>query len=333
MGIADIPTSFGPSFIIRTFIPGFIASLIYYIPFYSLYHNLIQNKYTYPDCFQEIINMLNTNNSSFTDIILVFAILGILLGIMLSELDVQIYQFFESLRFWPEPVWNWRYRAVLDEFNEIDRGLYQVKLRKKEIHEMEENSCDEMELRELLCKESELSAKAREYPYNPNMGTFCKRYPDAATRFGNIIAEYEQYSEIQYGMHMLVFWQHLWLILPSEIKEDLDLRGAKVDFLVYLSFIFLVYAFVGSAAFHFCGFTLEAIVCSICSLILAYLFYSTSISSVKDYGRHVKAVFDLYRFDLASKMEVPIPSKYLIPDEDEMESWRKLRKYLLDYKK
>jgi hypothetical protein len=81
------------------------------------------------------------------------------------------------------------------------------------------------------------------------------------------------------------------------------------------------------------NFIICSIVCLIGSLLLSYSFYSASISSIKNYGKYIKAVFDLYRFDLAGKMEIPMTAKHLIPDDDEVESWRKLRKYLLDYKK
>jgi hypothetical protein len=132
---------------------------------------------------------------------------------------------------------------------------------------------------------------------------------------------------------MMVYWQHLWLILPAEVKEDLDLRGAKVDFLVYLSFILLSYAFVGGAYFLCNGAVKEAMFCFIVSILLSFFFYTASVSSVKNYGRYIKAVFDLYRFDLAKKMDIPMGTKHLIPDDEEVDSWRRLRKYLLDYKK
>jgi hypothetical protein len=276
MGIADIPTNLGPSFLIRTFIPGFIASLLFYFTFGILYKCISIET---PDALRDITDLLNMSPSPFTEVIASLAIFGILLGMMLSELDVQIYQFFESLRFWPDFIWNWRYKKVLNAFEDIDRGLQEIKLRKKEIHQMGESFCDDEELRDLFCRESELSAKAREFPYNPNMGSFCKRYPDAATRFGNVIAEYEQYSEIQYGMHMMVFWQHLSLILPSEVKEDLDLRGAKADFLVYLSFILLGYAFIGGAAFMGVAafFSYHGIEIVFANSILTRLFKETPI--------------------------------------------------------
>jgi hypothetical protein len=333
MGIADIPTNLGPSFLIRSFLPGFIASSLYYLTFYAAFRGSEANITAIIGDLANLFGSTGSNNSTTPfDVLLILSILAIILGMILSELDVQIYHLFEGLRFWPNVIRNWRYRIVLDRFHEIDEGLEAVKLRKRKIREQGENLCNEEEIRDLLCKESKLSGEAREYPFNPGK-SHCKRYPDAATRLGNVIAEYEQYPEIQYGMHMMVFWQHLWLVLPADVKEDLDLRGAKVDFLVYLSFILLTYAFVSGAVFSKLGNYLMAFVCMVGSLSLSFLFYLASISSVKDYGRYIKAVFDLYRFDLAEKMGINISTKHLIPDDDELESWRRLRRYLLDYKK
>jgi len=333
MGIADIPTNLGPSFLIRSFIPGFIASSLYYLTFYAAFSGSEANITAIIGDLAKLFVSTGSNNSTAPfDVLLILSILAIILGMMLSELDVQIYHLFEGLRFWPNVIWNWRYRMVLDRFHEIDEGLEAAKLRKREIREQGENLFYEEEMRDLLCNESKLSGEAREYPFNPGK-SHCKRYPDAVTRLGNVIAEYEQYPEIQYGMHMMVFWQHLWLVLPADVKEDLDLRGAKVDFLVYLSFILLTYAFVSGAVFFKIGNYLMAFICIVGSLSLSFLFYIASISSVKDYGRYIKAVFDLYRFDLAEKMGINISTKHLIPDDNELENWRRLRRYLLDYKK
>lgn len=192
---------------------------------------------------------------------------------------------------------------------------------------------DKKELLEINYEASKLGDEVRKFPYNPDKGFYSKRYPEEATIFGNVLAEYESYSEKQYGMHIMVFWPHLWLILPKELKEDLDLRGAKADFLVYLSFIFLSYTLIGGVGFYFQQKLLIAIICILVSLFLCFFFYEISIQVHKSYGRYIKAVFDIYRVDLAKKLKADIVVTNLIPDEAERNSWRKYRKHLLDYKK
>jgi hypothetical protein len=268
---------------------------------------------------------------------------------VITSLDLYIYQFFEGIRFWPEPIRRWKYKSIQKHFEKIDNKLKDVGDRIREIREKKEQTEeDKKELIELNYKSSKLWAEIRKFPYNPDEGFYSRRYPDEASRrypdeatiFGNVLAEYEGYSEKQYGIHMMVFWPHLWFILPEELKEDLDLRGAKVDFLVYLSFIFLFYAPIGGIGFYFQRNTwaniltydipVGAIICFFISIVLCFFFYYVSISTHKSYGRYIKAVFDLYRFDLAQKLKIDVTGKS-ISNDTERKNWRKYWKHLLDY--
>jgi len=320
----DVPTSFGSSFFIKTFLPGFVASILYS---YAV---------------MPIIACSFWASLTVASKLILWIISGIVVGMAIASLDLYIYQFFEGIN-WPKPVWNWRYGSIKRHFKNIDNELenlkkrYEVIMQKKELKEE-----DKKELLEINHKRSKLWAEVRKFPYNPDKGSYSRRYPDEATIFGNVRAEYEGYSEKQYGMHMMVFWQHLWLILPKELKEELDLRGAKADFLVYLSFIFLIYAPIGGIGFYFQRNTwasiltydipLGAIICFFISIVLCFFVYYVSISTHKTYGRYIKAVFDLYRFDLAQKLKIDVTGKS-ISDDTERKNWRKYQKYLLDYKK
>ena len=351
MGIADVPTSLGSSFFIKTFLPGFVASVLY-------------SSAVMPIIASSFWVSLTIENK-----LILCTILAIVVGMVITSLDLYIYQFFEGIRFWPKQVRQWNYSRIQRHFKKIDCELKDVKdqIRKKteqiekdkeELIELNYKDCelkdvkdqirkktkqiekDKEELIELNYKSSKLWAEVRKFPYNPDEECYSERYPNEATVFGNVLAEYEGYSEKQYGMHMMVFWQHLWFILPKELKEDLDLRGAKADFIVYLSFIFLSYALIGGIGFYFQRNTwvsistydipLGAIICFFISIVLCFFFYYVSISIHKSYGRCIKAVFDLYRIDLAQKLKIEIS---LIPGNAERKNWRKHRKYLLDYKK
>jgi hypothetical protein len=310
MAIADVPTSFGSSFFIKTFLPGFVASILF--------------------SYAAIPIILGSFWVSLAiEIKLLFWIIsGAVVGMVITSLDLYIYQFFEGISFWPKTIWNWKYERILRCFGKIDNDLKNVEARIKDIgKKKEQTEKDKKELLELNYESSKLWAEVREYPYDPDEKFFSKRHPEEANRLGNVLAEYESYSEKQYGMHMMVFWQHLWFILPKELKEDLDLRGAKVDFLVYLSFIFFIYIFIGGLGFFVQQKPLVAIISILVSLFLWFFFYRISIQTHKSYGRYIKAVFDLYRFDLAEKMKIEISS------DTERKNWRKYQKHLLDYEK
>lgn len=143
----------------------------------------------------------------------------------------------------------------------------------------------------------------------------------------------------------MVFWPHLRYILTKEQREYLDIKGAKVDFLIYISFIFLIYTpFAGIGLSYqltdinwndtmihdLFVFSIISIVISLVSLLISYLFYTISIPALIFYGKHVKALFDIYRVELAEKFEMKINS---IPNEEEIENWKKLGTFLSEYKK
>ncbi|MCK4734217.1 MAG: hypothetical protein KAT65_17315 [Methanophagales archaeon] len=315
MAIADIPTSFGSSFFIKTFLPGFVASIL---------------------CSYAVIPIILGSfwvSLAIEIKLLLWIISGTVVGMVITSLDLYIYQFFEGISFWPKTIWRWKYERILRHFGKIDNNLKNVEARIKDIgKKKEQTEEDKKELLELNYEASKLWAKVREYPYDPDEKFFSKRHPEEANRLGNVLAEYESYSEKQHGMHMMVLWPHLWLILPKELKEDLDLRGAKVDFLIYLSFIFLSYILIGGLGFFVQEKPLVTIICILVSLFLWFFFYRISIQAHKSYGRYIKAVFDLYRFDLAQKLKIDVTGK-LISADTERKNWRKYRKHLLDYEK
>ncbi len=322
MAVTDIPTGFGPSFFIKTFFPGLIASILYSWALMPI----VDPRWAIFEIEKNLFSWI---------------IFGAIFGMMITSLDILIYQIFEGLRFWPNRIWWWKYNKILNNFRLLDDELKKLQYQIKEIKIKKKDN--EKELQKLMYKASILSSRAREFPHDPKEAFFSRRRPEAATRFGNVLAEYEQYSEKQYGMHMMVFWQHLWLILPKEIKDELDLRGASVDFLVYLSFIFLSYTLIGGIGFYFqsnmwyiirsYNIPLGSFFCISLSLFLGFLFYQVSITQLKSYGRYIKAVFDIYRAELATKLKIDINITNLVPEATEIEKWQKYRKYLLDYKK
>ena len=193
------------------------------------------------------------------------------------------------------------------------------------------------------------------------------------------MAEYETYSYVKYGISMMVFWSHLWLIIPEEVRNYLDFKGAIADVLVYVSFIFLTYAPIAGVVltilyqgnlydywssvfcnwvYNFGGFVLEIVLAYIpmtscnllgsywilafklciglmlfvlvvtISLTLSYLFYLMSLQALVSYGRSVKAIFDIYRLDLAEKFGIQASH---VPDDNEFKSWEKCGMQLLDH--
>ncbi|MCX9011466.1 MAG: hypothetical protein OIN66_10130 [Candidatus Methanoperedens sp.] len=325
MGLTDIPTSFGSSFFIRIFFPASIATALYSLAFYG------------------VLKGLFWFGLSFENKILVLLIISLVIGILLSICDIYIYQLYEGIWGWPNFLKKIFYNRQIKKFKTLDNELettydkisnLEKNLKNLNNSEKEKANVELWLLNRRLCQ---LSAELRKFPYNPDYNSYCQRYPEKPTEFGNVIAEYELYSQKQYGMDMMVFWQHLWLILPKESKDDLDLRSARADFNVYMSVLLLLFLPIGTIGFWFQPNTwyqifywnipVAAIISFLISLLGWFAFYRISISEHKAYGRYIKAVFDLYRFDLAKKLDIKIS----IFPEIEKNLWEKQTDYFLDY--
>jgi hypothetical protein len=335
MAVSDVPDSFGFPTLIRIFFPGLIITII--------------AGYTFSEHIQVFVNMqLLGKLASVT-------ITGMLVGLVLTSLDLYIYQFFEGIRFWPESIWWYMYRRELKNYKTLDSNLEskerELESKSNEIStrttDIEKQKIEE-EIVKLNMDIKNISRKIREYPYDPEEKFRSKRHPVECTNLGNILAEYESYPKEQYGMDFGIFWYHMWLILPKEIRDEIDISAAKSDFLVYLSFIFLIAPlfiiikifFIKDDIYevvrnffnfdHFFTNVLSFLVLMvIVSLLIAYSFYRISILAHKSYGRYIKSLFDIYRIELSKKTGIAVP---LCPNIDERNIWAEYGKFLEDYK-
>lgn len=313
-GIADIPTDFGFPTFLRVFLPGITGSML------LLY---------------SVMPLLD-KGWNFWSLEAAFFILfgGFILGVILTSFDFYIYQFYEGFRFWPGWLANWSYKRIENNFKSSIDLYWQLKdiQKKGSLTVSQEN------------RRSSNLYKLRANPYMPESDYPLKRYPYRPTRLGNVIAEYESYPERQYGMHMRMFWHQLWFLSPEDVRNFLDLKSAIADFLLYMSFIFIIFApIVGVVGVYqtYVKFSTQImphqnlvligvfIILTLISLFISYLFYSFAINALAIYGRNVKAFFDVYRFDLAQKLGVEIE---LVPDKIEREKWENLGNFLLDHK-
>ncbi|MGD2072004.1 MAG: hypothetical protein PVG65_00735 [Candidatus Thorarchaeota archaeon] len=319
----DIPIKIGPDFLMRTIVPGLAVAAI-------------SSKFVIQPFIPKFWDSLN-----FGDQLLTWVFFGFFIGLFFLLCDSYIYQILEGSKFWPQFLWKWKYNRTQKCFQKLDRQLRDlIKYKKEKFTELETT-----DIRELSSRISRLSARVREFPPAYEKKNFSKRYPICPTRFGNVLCEYENYSLNRYGIHMMIFWNHLSQLLHKGIKDELNLRGAIADLCVYLCFASLVYTITGPIALLLreeswvvlwthpvpAGSLLHFSL----SIIVFRFFYNLSITQHKSYGRLVKSIFDLYRGKLAEKLGIKV-RKTLPTSKKELEEdkalWKKYQNYYLDYK-
>jgi hypothetical protein len=318
MEVPDIPLKMGTDFLIRAVLPGLVA-------FFAFFKPII-----YPS-----INRL-WNTLDFEGKLLIWLLIGFAIGISFMLCDWFIYQFLEGLRFWPKCLRRWKYKKIVEYFNNLHTDLEELEQKKKREDLSYERS------QEISFEESELKRKIREFPPDFTRNNSSKRCPVFPTRFGNVLCDYEEYSMNNYGMHMMVFWNHLFHNLNKEIREEIKLQGAIADLCVYLCFVSFLSIFLGPLGLFLqkeswnmiLGYSipLSSLVWLFLFIVAFRLFYELSITQHKNYGRLVKSVFDLYRGKLAKDLGFEIEKK-LSKDSIEKEKalWKKYFRFYLDY--
>lgn len=279
MSISDSPANLGTASFMRNFLPGFAFSILL--------------TYTFIPGITAISKIFSSLD--FTQKLILWAFIGLMLGFLISSKDFYVYQVLNGYRCGPR-VFAWRYSKELLKYEKD----------KNELSRLIKGERDPSSEHRILS----LSGKIRKNPFNKTISpNFFK--PITWTRLGNIIEEYQTYSEVCYGMRFNVFFYRLWYVLSKDEQDDIEQRGAKADFLSYMSFLFLLYSPVagfglfsqigGKSIIGLSGYRLGIfvwILAFICSFLIHRIFYECSLSAHENYGGYIKALFDVHHKDL-----------------------------------
>lgn len=129
------------------------------------------------------------------------------------------------------------------------------------------------------------------------------------TRLGNVMLAAERYSYDRYRADLIVQWPRLYQVLPRETIQDVEDARATLEFLLVISLWWGAFSILapfwsirlgGAPAITLVSFALGA--------VGAYLAYLSAIEAAREYGDHLRAVFDVYRLTLLRALHVPAPN-------------------------
>lgn len=249
-------------------------------------------------------------------------IAAIVLGWLVVLLDSPIYMAFEGRRFWPS-----RLRAL---------GHRNEKARLARILAQEAKGGDGA---------IEWSLKTLDFPLSKN-GEREAVYP---TRLGNLLAAFERYPTIVYGIDGVFFWYRIWPQLDKDLRAEIDQAQAIADSGLYVSACLVASGLIGPVYLvmqlprigDYPAVTLPLlpsqqilIIFSMAAFAGAYLTYRVSLFSQRTYGEMFRALFDVYRDKLDFVDDVVKIAKAKGADdpgaekkEQYMTAWRFLRWY------
>jgi hypothetical protein len=268
-----IPVGFGTKFFFRVFMPGSILALALY------------------PLFLCVVSFSSVN----VEFVVYFSATTLVCGTIVFMLDSLIYIGFEGRRFWP----NWMFS-------------YFVKLQRRTLYKLHTSMRSNNAKRNSL-KESKLS-KANAFRAALESATEIAKFPldevslrpTAAwpTRVGNLIASYEQYPSLKYGLDAVFFWPRLWVSLNKELREEIDEQQAQSDGLLYSSFSFLIAALLFAlygllSALDLAVTSLSTksvcVVAVIFCLVMSRCAYLVALSNLERFGDIFRATFDQHK--------------------------------------
>jgi hypothetical protein len=256
--------------------------------------------------------------------LVIAAVLVVTLGSLISALNGQFNDTLSG-RTWPAPLRRWggvraqkNIYKLYSELNKID-----AEKKKSGAAISLEGKKRSVEIWDIL----------RDYPIYINLApqktTFEEhaqqtsksgdRYAEWPTLLGNIIAGYEQYPKLRYGMSSVFFWPRLWFVVEKDQKEEIAKTWAVADGLLNLSAVSFLAGLLWLSAFLGVEAALlgprwlpikdSSIGLSAAILGwfgLGYALYRVSLPFHRQNGQIFKSLFDLYR-DRLRKMTSLVP--------------------------
>jgi hypothetical protein len=145
-------------------------------------------------------------------------------------------------------------------------------------------------------------------------------YVEHPTRLGNILAAYEGYPDVKYGLDSVFYWYRLWVVIDKDLREEIDNAQSVVDSTVYVSFAFylsglimFIYAVIGclrKSSWPIAGYlssvnlpyvpSAESLVwIAIVCVVIGFIVYRLSLPAHAQFGELFKSIFDMHRSKLA----------------------------------
>lgn len=269
-----LPIAFGNRLFFRVVFPGAVMTAVLWRPFTTA---------------SEAISL---------DVQPPYAVPGLIfvLGWIFVVLDMPIYMAFEGRRYWPSRLWTLGLRRERRRLLRIHEAMRRHDLSRSQ--NLAQRSSPENADR--LYREN--AVRMSGFPLNLATSKPVAAWP---TRLGNLIAEFEQYSRLKYGLDAVFFWPRIWVTIDKDLRDEIDNQQAQADGLLYLTAalavavaVLLAYSVVDwrtpGALLYPQPVWLDLAAAVFC-LFAAFATYRASLYSQRQFGETFKAMFDQHR--------------------------------------
>ncbi len=128
------------------------------------------------------------------------------------------------------------------------------------------------------------------------------------TRFGNMMANFEDHTSAIHGMDYFLWWPRLAPLLPDAMQDIATSEFANMTGLLNLSLVWATIGVAGAAVLGLIGsYWGTAAVVLVVGLLLSSVSYRAAVREGSEAGRYRQAAFDLYRHEILKQMALEIP--------------------------
>jgi hypothetical protein len=179
----------------------------------------------------------------------------------------------------------------------------------------------------------------QEFNFSIKLWNAVNEYPEQldlvlSTKLGNVMRAYERYSDVVYGMEAVVLWPRLLMVIPDEARTRV--REAEAMFYFSLNTLIagtlsvLFYLVLSTVYLQSFGASrLSDVVrwpfIPVISALSAWFGWWQLPNAARQRGEQIKAVFDLYRGELAEALGLEIPATH----KAEQEMWNYVSRRML----
>jgi hypothetical protein len=274
-----LPFDLGAKLILRLLVPGFLLTL---------------------GVRPLLLTVLDKSGAeTLHDVGLIVAIL--MLGWLITLMDMPIYMLFEGRRYWPPALLSY---GVHRETSRLEKWLD----RKRHAYDRWRAALLPVDRRSY----EEASVEVRRFPLDEETGESVALFP---TRLGNLITAFEQYPKTRYGADAIFYLPRIWVKIDNDLKEDVDTQQALADSALYASLalfitgvLWLLYALAGATRLGWLDYIPAPSLsfgAGVAALVFSALLYRMAIYVNEQFGALFRALFDVYLPTLGSTLLAP----------------------------
>jgi len=231
----------------------------------------------------DLVTVINNLDEPLQIAVLIVTLLAVIAsGFVIQRFDRAVLRFSEG--YW-HPVLKhlrrWFLKRQQAQFDRLDAQW------QSRVIQQEKSGLSAEEMEELASLEEQL----RQFP--------SARDRLMPTRLGNLLRAAESRPYEKYGLDAIVCWARLWLLLPDEVKKELQAARADLNTAARLwlwGMLFLLWVVLGVWWVVPVG------------LLVAWFAYGWMLEAATIYGDLLESAFDLHRMALYEALHFPTPA-------------------------